>query len=158
MSILSHIRERFAEIVLCDTEYTRPDGGLPELICVVFHLVKSGCTLRFWADGLVKGSPPLQVGTEDVFVCYNATAELMNYVVQGWAIPQYVLDLFPIHRHFQSAPPAPPVSSVAKPDPTFGKWCGTRRASSMRRPSNRARVLITCLQQEPSPTSLVPGY
>jgi hypothetical protein len=94
----------YDRIILCDTEFTHPitkeggrEGNLPTPICVCFHELHSGVSFSLWDEELHIPSPITFTGN-DLFICYNAGAELSIFTVLGWPLPTHLLDLMVVYR------------------------------------------------------------
>lgn len=92
-------RETFREVWYIDFEFRILPGGRPEPLCLVAHELRSGRTIRIWADQLAEmKAPPFDV-SDDVLICaYFVSAELSCFLALGWQIPARILDLFVEHR------------------------------------------------------------
>jgi hypothetical protein len=99
----------YQQILLVDFEYDQPDGELPVIRCMVARELRAGRTIRLWAGELYNMSePPFSVGSDVLFVCYYATAELNCFRVLGWPMPERILDLYVEFRnHTNGYNPAP---------------------------------------------------
>jgi hypothetical protein len=85
----------FKEIWACDFEFGSRPGELPEPRCLVARELRSGKTLRLWADELERlDRAPFDTGMESVMVAYYAIAELHCFLVLGWPMPVHVIDLY----------------------------------------------------------------
>jgi DNA polymerase I - 3''-5'' exonuclease and polymerase domains len=92
---MSLLYEQFREICLVDFEFSQPHGDRPTVRCMVVKELRSGRTIRLWADQLSRlAVPPFGIGTETLFVAYFASAEMNCFLSLGWPFPCYVLDLF----------------------------------------------------------------
>jgi hypothetical protein len=88
----------FAEIWLPDFEFSAPPGERPDVVCLVAHELRSGCTLRLWRDELGP-EPPYRTDVDVVFVSFVANAECACHLALDWPLPQRVLDLNPLFRN-----------------------------------------------------------
>jgi DNA polymerase-1 len=87
--------DAFEEIWACDTEYSAPTGHRPTPICLVARELRTGRTVRLWADEMAsRYSAPFRTDSRSLFVAYAAAAELSVFRVLGWAAPARVLDLY----------------------------------------------------------------
>jgi DNA polymerase I len=85
----------FREVWLYDFEFGQEDGELPKPICLVAHEMNSSKTLRLWESDLYGlPHPPFDLGRDNLFVAYFATAELNCHLARGWPLPVNVLDLY----------------------------------------------------------------
>jgi len=87
--------DAFDEIWACDTEYSAPTGHRPSPICLVARELRSGRTIRTWADEMaVRTTAPFRTDSRSLFVAYAAAAEFSVFQVLGWPAPARVLDLY----------------------------------------------------------------
>lgn len=84
----------FREIVVVDFEYQQRDGEPPQPRCVVARELGSGRLTRVWLEGRTCPEPPYQLGDDDLFVAFFASAELGCHLALGWPMPRRVLDLY----------------------------------------------------------------
>jgi hypothetical protein len=81
--------------VVCDFEYEIAPGGLPNVLCMVAHVLDERlhevCTVRLWR-GDFGSTPPLDIGPDTLFVAYSAWAEMTCFLVLGWNFPAHVFD------------------------------------------------------------------
>lgn len=82
----------YRQIWVLDFEFISCDGGSPSPVCMVAHDLISGRYLRYWHDEL--GTPPFDLGPENLFVAYAAVAEWSCFLQIGWGMPARCLDLF----------------------------------------------------------------
>ena len=83
-------------------------GGTLDPICLVAHEMNSSTTLRLWESELLGLSrPPFDLGRENLFVAYFATAELNCHLALGWPLPANVLDLYAEFRCLVNGLPTP---------------------------------------------------
>lgn len=82
----------YRQIWVLDFEFIPCDGGSPSPVCMVAHDLISGRYLRYWHDEL--GTPPFDLGPENLFVAYAAVAEWSCFLQIGWGMPARCLDLF----------------------------------------------------------------
>jgi hypothetical protein len=72
------VSERFTNIVVCDFEYEVADGELPNVLCMVAHVLNENLqhvrTIRMWR-GEFGTAPPFDIGGDALFVAYSAQAE-----------------------------------------------------------------------------------
>jgi DNA polymerase I len=83
----------FREIVVADFEFAAPPGERPKPLCLVARELFSGRRFRVWCDEF-ETCPPYATGPDVLFVAYYASAELGNYRVLDWPMPERILDLF----------------------------------------------------------------
>src|SRR5262245_24336309 len=85
----------FAEVWLCDWEFSQPEGHRPTPICLVAQEFFSGQTIRLWEEDLLgRRCPPYDVSADALFVAYQAAAECGCHLALGWPLPRYILDLY----------------------------------------------------------------
>ena len=98
----------YREIWLVDFEFRQPDGGLPEVHCMVARELRSGRIIRIWRDELhAMSSPPFSTGPGVLFVAYFSTAELNCFRSLNWPMPERILDLFVEFRNHTNGYPPP---------------------------------------------------
>lgn len=107
----------FRTVWVTDFEF-QLDGGLPIPLCMVAREWRSGQEIRCWRDDLLRlRAAPFDVGANDLFVAFVATAELTCFLALGWPLPDNVLDLSPEHKlscNYGKAGPQPPPWSLVK--------------------------------------------
>jgi DNA polymerase I len=90
------VSEHFTTIVVCDFEYEIADGELPNVLCMVAHVLDANLrhvrTIKIWR-GEFGSAPPFDIGPDALFVAYSAWAELTSFMVLGWKFPEHVFDL-----------------------------------------------------------------
>jgi hypothetical protein len=136
----------FTSIVVCDFEYEITDGDLPNVLCMVAHVLDSNLRhvrpIRLWR-GEFGTAPPFDIGPDTLFVAYSAWAELTCFMTLGWKFPTHVFDL---HTAFlareQHSATAQSKRSTQAPAQTL-KRCLPRlrhcRLGADRQGSNRSR-------------------
>jgi DNA polymerase I len=86
----------FTNIVVADFEYEVSDGDLPNVLCMVVHLLDQNLqhvhTIKLWRGEFGK-EPPFDIGDDTVFVAYSAWAELTCFLVLDWKFPKHIFDL-----------------------------------------------------------------
>jgi DNA polymerase I len=86
----------FTSVVVCDFEYEIADGDLPNVLCMVAHVLNENLqhvrTIRMWR-GEFSSVPPFDTGPDALFVAYSAWAELTCFLTLGWRFPEHVFDL-----------------------------------------------------------------
>ena len=86
----------FATIVVCDFEYEAADGDLPNVLCMVAHVLDENLrhvrTIKTWR-GEFGAAPPFDIGRDTLFVAYSAWAEMTCFLVLGWKFPEHIFDL-----------------------------------------------------------------
>ena len=86
---------QFREIWLIDFEFSQSPGNLPTVVCMVAKELRSGRTLRLWADQLLLlSAPPFGLGPDTLIVAYFSSAEMGCFQALGWPLPCCVLDLY----------------------------------------------------------------
>ena len=88
---------RFEQVWVYDFEYcytNRNEGNPPSPVCMVAYEVNSRTVLRLWFDGSNhRPRCPFRVDERSVFLAYSAPADLQCFLVLGWPIPKYNIDL-----------------------------------------------------------------
>ena len=88
--------EHFSSIIVGDFEYEVEPGGLPNVLCLVAHVLDENLqhmrTIRRWR-GEFERAPPFDTGDDALFVAYSAWAELICFMQLGWPFPTHVFDL-----------------------------------------------------------------
>ncbi|MGO9122862.1 MAG: DNA polymerase [Desulfomonilaceae bacterium] len=98
----------FKEIWLYDFEFGQEEGERPRPICLVAHEMNSSKRLRIWESELLGLSrPPFDLGKENLFVAYFASAELGCHLALEWPLPKDVLDLYAEFRCLVNGYPTP---------------------------------------------------
>jgi DNA polymerase I len=86
----------FGTIVVCDSEYEAAPGDLPNVLCMVAHVLNENLehahTVRLWR-GEFGTTPPFDVGPDALFVAYSAWAEMTCFKMLGWQFPVHIFDL-----------------------------------------------------------------
>jgi DNA polymerase I len=86
----------FTSVVVCDFEYEIADGELPNVLCMVAHVLDQNLqhvrTIRQWR-GEFGATPPFDIGPDTLFVAYSAWAEMTCFMVLGWKFPAHIFDL-----------------------------------------------------------------
>jgi hypothetical protein len=86
---------QFAEVTCCDFEFIQPTAERPDPICMVAVELSSHQVHRLWREDLLSmKQAPFPTDKDSLFISYNAPAELMCFLVLGWPLPTYVLDLY----------------------------------------------------------------
>jgi hypothetical protein len=90
------VSQSFGQIVVCDFEYEAEAGSLPNVLCMVAHVLDANLqhvrTMRVWR-GDFGTAPPFNIGDDSLLVAYSAWAELTCFKVLGWRFPIHVFDL-----------------------------------------------------------------
>src|SRR5262249_39455331 len=85
----------FSAVVVCDFEYEAAPGELPDVLCMVAHVLDENLqhvrTIRLWR-GEFDSVPPFDVGSDTLFVAYSAWAEMTCFKVLGWPFPVHIFD------------------------------------------------------------------
>lgn len=85
----------FREVWALDFEFSQPPGNPPTVVCMVAKELRSGRTIRLWANQLSKlGAPPFGLGADVLLVAYFASAEMNCFLALGWPLPCCLLDLY----------------------------------------------------------------
>ena len=86
----------FTNIVVVDFEYEIGDGGLPNVLCMVAHVLDSKLrhrrTIRKWR-GEFGPTPPFSIGPDTLVVGYSLWAEMTVFLTLNWPSPKYLFDL-----------------------------------------------------------------
>jgi DNA polymerase I len=86
----------FGTIVVCDFEYEVADGDLPNVLCMVAHVLNEHLeyvrTIQLWR-GDFGAAPPFDIGPDTLFVAYSAQAEMTSFQTLGWGFPEQIFDL-----------------------------------------------------------------
>jgi DNA polymerase I len=89
------VRDNFDKIVVCDFEYEVPDGDLPNVLCMVAHMLDEHLehvqTIKLWR-GEFGATPPFDTGPNALFVAYSAWAEMTCFATLGWEFPTHIFD------------------------------------------------------------------
>jgi hypothetical protein len=86
---------RFQRVWLVDFEYSVSDGDTPVPICMVAIELRSGELRRWWFTDLRElVAAPIDIGCEDLFVAFFASAEMGCFLALEWPAPANVLDLY----------------------------------------------------------------
>ncbi len=85
----------FENIVVADFEYEVGEGDLPEVLCIVAHVLDKNLqhvrTIRLWR-GEFGRTPPFDISKDTLFVAYSAWAEMTCFQTLGWHFPVYIFD------------------------------------------------------------------
>jgi DNA polymerase I len=96
----------FAHVTCVDFEFSAPVGQRPRPICMVARDVATGATVRLWEDDLRRRRvAPFPTGTDALTVAFYASAEITNFLVLGWPVPSFVLDLYAEFRNLTNGLP-----------------------------------------------------
>ena len=88
---------RFTNLVFVDFEFYGDEEQDPTVVCMVARIARrTGVeTIRLWADELHRlKAPPYPIGSESLFIAYNASAKLRCHLALKWQLPKNVLDLY----------------------------------------------------------------
>jgi hypothetical protein len=89
------VSANFSQIVVADFEYEVAEGDLPNVLCMVAHVLDEYLrhirTVRLWR-GEFGSAPPFDIGPDTLFVAYSAWAEMTCFLVLGWHFPVHVFD------------------------------------------------------------------
>jgi hypothetical protein len=87
--------DNFGHVVVCDFEFECPPGALPDVLCMVAHILDENLqyvrTIHRWR-GEFGSTPPFDIGPDCLFVAYAAWAEMQCFKVLGWQFPQHIFD------------------------------------------------------------------
>ena len=85
----------FGAIVVCDFEYEVADGELPNVLCMVAHVLNEHLehvrTIKLWR-GEFGAAPPFDISPNTLFVAYSAWAEMTCFKTLGWQFPTHIFD------------------------------------------------------------------
>jgi hypothetical protein len=92
------VTDVFDVVHVVDFEYEIEDGGLPNPLGMVAHVLDRNLqhvrTIRMWRNKLLASTrPPFDVGPDALFVAYSAWAEMTCFQVLGWPFPVHIFDL-----------------------------------------------------------------
>jgi DNA polymerase I len=131
----------FSKVIVLDFEYESGGGGLPNVLCLAWHELDANLNLIRRGDlwrgkpgqplppieayrGEFGKEPPFDIGSDTLIVAYAAWAELMCFLVLGWAFPAHVFDL---HTAYQAAsnilPPYDPDNKRKSPGKSLADAC-----------------------------------
>jgi DNA polymerase family A len=86
---------KFSTTVVCDFEYEVADGELPNVLCMVAHVLDENLrhvrTIRQWRGDFGR-APPFDIGSDALFVGYSAWAEMTCFMQLGWKFPRHIFD------------------------------------------------------------------
>jgi hypothetical protein len=86
----------FKQTVVVDFEYECEAGGLPNVLCLVAHVLDENLqhvrTIRLWRDDL-DSTPPFDIGNDTLVAAYSAWAEMTCFKQLGWRFPEHIFDL-----------------------------------------------------------------
>ena len=92
----SVLRRYFRRYIIVDFEYEIPEGGLPNVLCMVAHILDENLqhieTIRRWC-GEFGTSPPFPIDDDTLVVGYSLWAEMTCFLQLGWRFPKHVYDL-----------------------------------------------------------------
>jgi DNA polymerase I len=90
------VNKNFSQVVVADFEYECDDGNLPNVLCMVAHVLDENLqhvrTIGLWR-GEFGRAPPFDIGPDTLFVAYSAWAEMTCFKVLGWQFPVHIFDL-----------------------------------------------------------------
>ncbi len=88
--------KHFTTINVVDFEYEIEPGGLPNVLCMVVHVLNENLqhvrTIHTWRGEFGK-TPPFDTGPDTLFVAYSAWAEMTCFLTLGWKFPEHIFDL-----------------------------------------------------------------
>ena len=86
--------KNFTTINVVDFEYEVDDGELPNVLCMVVHVLNENLqhvrTIKMWRGEFGK-YPPFDTGPDSLFVAYSAWAEMTCFITLGWKFPDAYL-------------------------------------------------------------------
>jgi hypothetical protein len=89
------VSKNFSSIAVCDFEYEVADGELPNVLCMVAHILDERLrhtrTVRLWRCEFGT-APPFDIGSDTLFVAYSAWAEMTCFKVLNWQFPVHIFD------------------------------------------------------------------
>lgn len=95
--------KNFTTINVVDFEYEVADGELPNVLCMVVHVLNENLqhvrTVKMWRGEFGKVQP-FDIGRDALFVAYSAWAEMTCFMVLGWKFPEHIFDL---HTNYLAA-------------------------------------------------------
>jgi len=95
---LDQLFARFPRVILEDFEFISVPGERPDVVCMVFHDLRTGQTTRLWRDQLTNQLP--YDDNDTVVVSFVFNAEGICHLSLGQPLPKNVLDLSPeFKRH-----------------------------------------------------------
>jgi DNA polymerase I len=83
----------FPRVILEDFEFVPLSGERPDVVCAVFHDLRTGQTKRLWRDQFTNQLP--YDPERDLVVVFVANAEVACHLALGLPIPKHILDLSP---------------------------------------------------------------
>lgn len=95
---------RYSELWCVDFEFYGGPGERPNPVCLTALELRTGRRVRQWRDEFGR-SPPYSTGADALFIAYYASAEIGCHLVQGWPIPENILDLFSEFRTLTNGAP-----------------------------------------------------
>jgi hypothetical protein len=88
------LKKHWKEAWCLDFEFGQPPGEVVIPRCMVAREIFTGRTIRAWADDLAAMKlPPFGTDSSRVFIAYNASSEMSNFLALGWPVPERILDL-----------------------------------------------------------------
>jgi DNA polymerase-1 len=88
--------KHFTTVVVLDFEYEIAPGNLPDVLCMVAHVLDENLqhvrTIRLWR-GEFGPMPPFDIGSNSLIVAYSAWAEMTCFIALKWTFPIYIFDL-----------------------------------------------------------------
>lgn len=97
---------QFRAIYAVDFEFRSLPGERPEPLCLVAHELRSGRTIRQWANEFGR-EPPYPTDAETLVIAYFASAEFGCHLALGWPLPTNVVDLYAEFRVETNGKPHP---------------------------------------------------
>ena len=97
---LPSVLRRFRSVWAVDFEFqTDPITGRVWPVCMVAIEFYSGKELLLWRDQLLSlRDAPFDTGDDSLLLCFQAVAELSNFLELSWKLPRHICDLYAEHR------------------------------------------------------------
>jgi DNA polymerase I len=81
----------YPAVWVIDTEFQAPDGEQNRPVCLCARDQKSGREVELFFDQPAECPFDLQ---NDLFICYNASAEWKTFLALCWGTPEHIVDLY----------------------------------------------------------------
>ncbi len=75
----------------------QPEGSIQHPVCLVARELYSGRVVELFEDEF-DPTPPFDLGSDVLFIAYNAVAEWLTFLALGWNLPCRVLDAYIEYR------------------------------------------------------------
>ena len=116
---------QFRKVWAADFEFAVAPGERPQPFCLVAKELQTGQEIRLWeAELRAHRTAPFDIGPNDLFVAFYASAELGCFLSLGWTMPVNILDLFIEHRWLSNGKPTPCGTSLLAALVHFGLPAG----------------------------------